>query len=208
MSVRFQSDDEYMRNLITTSGISIGTQVKTKFMKQFISDTDPTGTYTLDLEATQGRIKAAAQFIEHTGASELIVCSGKDSARVPIRKFAELVGCKDIHKRFMPGTLTNPDLPKYMEPKLLLVCDPQVDAQAVTEATNAGIPVIGIANSDNVTSRLDVIIPANNRGRGALAAIFWLLAREVLVIRGEVDETKPMKYEIDDFETKDVREDE
>ena len=96
----------------------------------------------------------------------------------------------------MPGTLTNPLLPYYSEPQLIIVSDPQVYAQAVTEASNAGIPVIGIANTYNVTSELDLVIPANNRGRKSLATVYWLLAREIL------QDSKAMKYEIDDFETK------
>ena len=56
-----------------------------------------------------------------------------------------------------------------MNQKLILISDPEVDVQALIEATNAGIPIIGIANTDNVTSKLDVIIPANNRGRKSLA---------------------------------------
>ena len=31
----------------------------------------------------------------------------------------------------MPGTLTNPSLPYYIEPKLVLISDPQVDEQAL-----------------------------------------------------------------------------
>ena len=104
--------------------------------------------------------------------------------------------------RFMPGTLTNPSLPFYTEPQLIIVSDPEVDLQAVIEATNAGIPVIGIANTDNLTSNIDLIIPANNRGRKALATTYWLLAREILIQKGELTETQGMKYEIDDFETK------
>ena len=113
-------------------------------------------------------------------------------------------------RRFMPGTLTNPSLPFYTEPQLLLISDPQVDSQAVTESTNAGIPVIGIANTDNLTSQLDLVIPANNRGRKALATVYWLLAREILIQKGELSENQEMKYEIDDFETKikDIEEDE
>jgi small subunit ribosomal protein S2 len=102
----------------------------------------------------------------------------------------------------MPGTLTNPSLPYYIEPKLVLISDPQVDEQAIKEATNAGIPVIGIANTDNITSKVDLVIPANNRGRKALATAYWLLAREILVQKGELKDGEQMKYEIDDFETK------
>ncbi len=102
----------------------------------------------------------------------------------------------------MPGTLTNPSLPYYIEPKLVLISDPQVDEQAIKEATNAGIPVIGVANTDNITSKVDLVIPANNRGRKALATTYWLLAREILIEKGELKDGEQMKYEIDDFETK------
>ena len=46
-------------------------------------------------------------------------------------------------RRFMPGTLTNPSLPYFIEPQLIIISDPEVDGQAIIEATNAGIPVIG-----------------------------------------------------------------
>ena len=72
----------------------------------------------------------------------------------------------------------------------------------MVEATNAGIPVVGLATTDNITSNLDLIIPANNRGRKALATAYWLLAREILIQRGDMKEDQDMKYEIDDFETK------
>jgi len=77
-----------------------------------------------------------------------------------------------------------------------------VDEQAIIEATNAGIPIVGIANTDNLTSNLDVIIPANNRGRKALATVYWLLVRQILIEKGELKENESMKYQIDDFETK------
>jgi small subunit ribosomal protein S2 len=74
------------------------------------------------------------------------------------------------------------------------------------EATRAGVPVIAIANSDNVTSRVDLVIPANNRGRKALATVYWLLAREVLKKQGTIKSDSEMRMSIDDFETKLVEE--
>ena len=53
-----------------------------------------------------------------------------------------------------------------------------------------------------MTSKIDLIIPANNRGRKSLAAIYWLLAREILLQKGQLKTNESMKYEIDDFETK------
>ena len=181
---------------LRTTGIRVGTQVKTKFMTAFITKASLEGLYMLDMEITQERIKTAAKFINRLGADNLIVCSGRQYAETPVEKFCEIHGSKKILGRFMPGTLTNPSLPYYIEPKLILISDPQVDGQAITEATNAGIPVIGIANTDNITSNIDVIIPANNRGRKALAAVYWLLMRQILIEKGELGEDDLTEYEI------------
>lgn len=200
MSQKAEPTDVKKRLLST--GIRVGTPVKTKFMKPFITKASPEGLYMIDLDITLEKIKTAAKFINRIGTEKLIVCSGRQYANTPIEKFCEILGSKKLLGRFMPGTLTNPSLPYYIEPKLVLISDPQVDDQSVTEATNAGIPVIGISNTDNITSKLDLIIPANNRGRKALATVYWLLARQILIERGQLKEDDPMKYDIDDFETK------
>lgn len=191
-----------IKKKILSTGIRVGTQVKTKFMKPYITKASPEGLYIIDLDITIERIKIAAKFINRVGIEKVIVCSGREYANTPIEKFCEITGAIEMLGRFMPGTLTNPSLPYYIEPKLLLISDPQVDSQAITEATNAGIPVIGVSNTDNITSKVDLVIPANNRGRKSLATIYWLLAREILIERGELKEDESLKYEIDDFETK------
>ncbi len=199
--------DEDM-DLIVAKGVVTGMQVKTTFMRQFIAEASQDGTYIIDAAKTLDRIGTAAKFVNRLGVENTIVCSGRQYATTPIEKFCEVVGARHLLGRFMPGTLTNPSLPYYIEPKLVLVSDPQIDEQAVTEATNAGIPVIGIANTDNITSKIDLIIPANNRGRDALAATYWLLAREVLAGQQKTDGGKdPIKYGVDDFEAKIKEED-
>lgn len=197
-----QDEFEHMEKYVLSTGIRVGTQVKTKFMIPFITKATNEGLYIIDSKKTLSRIQTAAKFINRANISKVLVCSGREYASTPIEKFCELTGATEMLGRFMPGTLTNPLLPYYIEPELVFVSDPQVDEQAVREATNAGIPVIGISNTDNVTSKIDLVIPANNRGRKSLAAIYWLLAREILLQKGELKTDQPMKYEIDDFETK------
>ena len=191
-----QTEHEEIKKKILTTGIRVGTEVKTKYMIPYITQANPEGLYLFDLDITLSRIQTASRFIKKFDMKKVIVYSGRTYANTPIEKFCELTGARKMLGRFMPGTLTNPLLPYYSEPQLMIVSDPQVDAQAVTEATNAGVPVIGIANTDNVTSELDLVIPANNRGRKSLATVYWLLANEIL------QDSKAMKYEIDDFETK------
>ncbi|MEO9309824.1 MAG: 30S ribosomal protein S2 [Nitrososphaera sp.] len=197
-----QTESQDIKKKILSTGIRVGTTVKTTFMQPFITKASPEGLYMIDLDKTLSRIRTAAKFANRIEADKILVCSGREYATTPIEKFCEITGAKKMLGRFMPGTLTNPSLPYYTEPKLVIISDPQVDSQAIVEATNAGIPVIGVSNTDNVTSKIDVVIPANNRGRKSLATVFWLLAREILMQRGQLGENEPMKYEIDDFETK------
>jgi len=197
-----QNEIQDIKKKILSTGIRVGTAVKTKFMVPFITKASPEGLYMIDLDITIARIQTAAKFINRMNIEKVIVCSGREYANTPIDKFCEVTGATKMLGRFMPGTLTNPSLPYYIEPQLVLISDPQVDSQAITEATNAGIPVIGISNTDNVTSQIDLVIPANNRGRKSLATAYWLLAREILVEKGQLKADETLKYEIDDFETK------
>ena len=195
-----------IKKLIERSGLRVGTNVKTKFMKSFITKTTDEGLYMLDGDMTLEKIMTSAKFINRVGAENIIVCSGRQYAGIPIEQFCEMTGAKHHLGRFMPGTLTNPSLPYYIEPKIVFISDPEVDEQALIEATNAGIPVIGLSNTENITSKLDIIIPANNRGRRALATMYWLLVRQILIEKGELKGNESMKKEIEDFEAKHTEE--
>ena len=199
-------EQDNLEKMILSTGIRVGTPVKTKYMVPFIIRANPEGLYILDISKTLSRIDIAAKFISRADISKVAVTSAREYGKTPVERFCNLTHAKYILGRFMPGTFTNPALPKYMEPQIVIVTDPQADQQAVLEATRAGVPVIAICNSDNVTSKVDVVIPANNRGRKALATVYWLLAREVLKKQGVIKTDSEMKVPIEDFETKLVEE--
>ncbi len=201
-------ETDNLEKMILSTGIRVGTPVKTKFMSPFIVKANPEGLYILDISKTLARVDVAAKFIGRANIASVAVTSAREYGKTPVEKFCEVTGATPILGRFMPGTFTNPSLPNYMEPEIVVVTDPQADQQAVLESTRAGVPVIAIANSDNITSKVDLIIPANNRGRKALATVYWLLAREVLKKQGAIKSDSEMleKASIDDFETKLVEE--
>lgn len=200
------SESDNLEKMILSTGIRVGTPVKTKYMTPFIVRANPEGLYILDISKTLAKIDVAAKFIGRANISKVAVTSAREYGKTPVEKFCELTGARGVFGRFMPGTFTNPSLPKYMEPEIVIVTDPQADQQAVVESTRAGVPIVAISNSDNVTSKVDLVIPANNRGRKALATVYWLLAREVLKKQGTIKSDSEMKVSIDDFETKLVEE--
>jgi small subunit ribosomal protein S2 len=98
--------------------------------------------------------------------------------------------------------------PNRIDPEVIVVSDPRADAQAVKEASNVGIPIVALCSTDNEFAGVDLVIPTNNKGRRALAVVFWLLARQVLRERGELAADKSPSATIEDFEAKILKEEE
>jgi small subunit ribosomal protein S2 len=187
-------------------GIHIGTQIATSSMKPFIYRVRNDGLYVLDVRTTDLRIKAAAKFLSRYEPDRILVVSARAYGFKPIEAFASTIRCKAISRRFIPGTLTNPNIDEYLEPDVIMITDPRADRQALKEALHVGIPVIALCDTDNGTKNVDIVIPANNKGRRALSLIFWLLAREILKERGEIASNEDFKVSLSEFESKVRRE--
>lgn len=187
---------------LLSTGIRIGTLVKTKSMERFILRTRSDGLHVIDVAQTLSRIEVAGKFIASSDISRVVVYSSREYGKTPVERFCELTGSIPITGRFMPGTFTNTLFPHHLDPELVVVTDPSMDYQAVGEASRIGVPVITICDTDNVCTDVDLVIPANNRGRKSLAAVLWLLARVTLVESGALGADQQMSLSIEDFETK------
>jgi small subunit ribosomal protein S2 len=183
-----------------TSGVHIGTQQKSADMKEFIFKVRTDGLYVLDVKKTDERIRLAAKFLSRIEPQRILIVSARQYGQKPAKVFAKTIGATVIAGRFVPGSLTNPILPNFAEPEMLFVTDPAADEQALREALNVGIPIIGICDANNETKYVDLVIPSNNKGRRALATIYWLLAREVLKARGSIASDEDYKMTVDEFE--------
>lgn len=188
-------EDEYQK-----SGVHIGTQVKSKDMQRFIFKIRNDGLYILDIRKTNHALITAGKMLSRYEPQEIMVVAQRQYAFRPVNKFSEVVGARAIIGRFIPGTLTNPQLPTYQEAKVIVVTDPLADTQAMNEASKIGIPIIALCDANNKTDFVDLVIPTNNKGRRSLAVIYWLLAREILKNRGMISSYEDFKYTIDDFE--------
>jgi small subunit ribosomal protein S2 len=182
-----------------TSGVHIGTQQKSASMRRFVFKVRFDGLHVLDVRETDRRIRLAAKFLAQFPGDRVLVVSQRQYGQKPVRVFAKTVGAVSFAERFVPGCLTNPNLTEYFEPKVLLVTDPATDQQALSEAVSIGIPVVGLCDVNNETRNVDLVIPANNKGRVALATVYWLLAREVLRARAGGTEVE-YPHSIEDFQ--------
>jgi len=183
-----------------TSGVHIGTQQKSADMKKFIFKVRSDGLYVLDVTQTDNRIRAAANFLAQYDPERILVVSARQYGQKPVKTFAKTIGARYFAGRFVPGTLTNPEIPKYVEPEILLVTDPAADNQALSEGLNISVPIVALCDANNETRNVDLVIPTNNKGRRALACIYWLLTREYLKAKGLIANDDDFKLGIEDFE--------
>jgi small subunit ribosomal protein S2 len=196
------------RDTLLSAGIHIGTRMKTLDMEPFIYRVRPDGLFVLDVKKTDDRIRTTAKFLSRYEPGKVAVAATRLYAHEPVKMFCKLTGATPLIGRFIPGQLSNPQYKNRVDPEVIVVSDPRADAQAVKEASTVGIPIVALCSTDNEFAGVDLVIPTNNKGRRALAVIFWLLARQVLRERGELGPDKDPPVTIEDFEAKVTREDE
>ncbi|MGC8557199.1 MAG: 30S ribosomal protein S2, partial [Fervidicoccus sp.] len=100
------------------------------------------------------------------------------------------------------GILTNPHLEWYIEPDIVVVTDPRADQQIINEASKIGIPIISFTDTDNRIDNIDLIIPANNKGRKSLALLYWILTRQILREKGLLLQNADLQEPPDAFEAR------
>ena len=184
------------------AGLHIGTQQKTSDMEKYIFRVRSDGLYVLDIQKTDERIRQIAKLLAKYDPDDILVVATRQYGQAPVKKFGELTGAKTIPGRFIPGTLTNPNYAKFIEPKIIVVTDPRSDAQAILESKQNGIPVVALCDTENLLSFVDIAVPVNNKGRKAIALVYWLLARQILRERGDIPEDGDLDIDATEFELK------
>ncbi len=182
------------------AGIHIGTKLRVIDMTRFIYRTRSDGLYVLDLRKVDERIRLAGKLLSRYDPKEIVVVASRTYSSMAANQFALLTGAKVATGRFVPGLFTNSSRVDFVEPKLVIICDPKGERQAVVECGKMGLPTIGLCDTDNFTMYIDWVVPCNNKGRRSLLLIFWLFAREMAISSGKVASYDEFKPTFEEFE--------
>lgn len=151
-------------------------------------------------------VLAARAIVAVENPADVCAISCQPQGQRAVLKFAKYTGATAIAGRFTPGSFTNQIQAAFKEPRLVIVTNPLVDHQAITEAAFVNIPVVAFCDASTSLRYIDIAIPCNNRATKPIGLMWWFLTREVLRLRGAVNRQEPWNVMVDLFFYRDPEE--
>ncbi|XP_064429625.1 small ribosomal subunit protein uS2B-like [Mirounga angustirostris] len=96
------------------------------------------------------------------------------------------MGARPLAGCLPPRIFTNQTQAAFWEPRLLVFLDRRADLQPPPEAYLVNLPIIALYNTDAPPCCMDIAIPCNREKAHSVDLMWWVLAQEVLHVRGTI----------------------
>lgn len=168
----------------------LGTKVITPSMRKYVYRRRLDGLAILNTLLVDKKLADGIDFVKRFKPNDWTLICKREAGWRGAKMFAELTGVRTYTKKYPSGVLTNTVLDDFIETKMVLICDPWLDKNALKDAKNIRIPVAAICDTNNHTADCDVVMIGNNKSNKSMGLFFWLLAREYMKAHG-IDKELP-----------------
>jgi small subunit ribosomal protein S2 len=158
----------------------LGTKVITPTMKKYVYRRRLDGLAILNTLLVDKKLADGIDFIKQFKPEDWTLVCKREAGWRGAKMFAELTGVRTFTKKYPSGVLTNTVLDNFIETKMIVICDPWMDKNALADAKNIRIPVVGVCDTNNHTTNVDVVMIGNNKSNKSMGLFFWLMAREYM----------------------------
>jgi len=158
----------------------LGTKVITPSMRKYVYRRRLDGLAILNTLLVDKKLASAIDFVKQYKPDEWTLVCKREAGWRAAKMFSELTGVRLFTKKYPAGVLTNTKLDNFIETKMIMICDPWLDKNALKDAKNVRLPVCSVCDTNNHTADIDVLVIANNKSNKSLGLVFWLLAREYM----------------------------
>ncbi len=158
----------------------LGTKVITPSMRKYVYRRRLDGLAILNTLIVDKKLAEGINFVKQYKPDEWTLVCKREAGWRAAKMFSELTGVRTFTKKYPAGVLTNTVLDNFIETKMVFICDPWLDKNALTDAKNIRIPVAGICDTNNHSADIDVVMIGNNKSNKSLGLFFWLLSREYM----------------------------
>jgi small subunit ribosomal protein S2 len=181
------------------SSMHLGTRVITPNMRKYIYKRRADGLAVFNTAMLDSTMREAGEFLAKYAPEDIIVVCKREAGWHAVKLFSETLGIRSFTKKYPAGVLTNTNLANFFETKLVLICDPWLDKNALTDASRVGVPVLSVCDSNNYAFGITKIIAGNNKSAKSLGMIMYLLTKMYVEKRGMDVAVPPIEQFIDDW---------
>src|SRR3989338_7173453 len=116
------------------ASMHLGTRVITPNMRKYIYKRRADGLAVFNTAMLDTTMREAGAFLAKYAPEDIIVVCKREAGWHAVKLFSETLGIRSFTKKYPAGILTNTNLANFFETKLVLICDPWLDKNALTDA--------------------------------------------------------------------------
>lgn len=174
-------------------GVYLGTKVITPHMRKYVYKRRADGIAVINVNLIDEGIKKAIEFLSNYQPSDIIIVCKREAGWKAVNLFSELTGIKAFTKKYPAGIMTNINLQDFIDPKVVFICDPWVDKNALSDAKITKKKVLALCDTNNYCFDIDLFIPCNNKSGKSIGVVLYLIAKGYLKNKNIKKDIPPLK---------------